>query len=186
MCSFVCSPSIAGVPANATAQIWAASDLGVRWQFYPPATPNSALGFSNYDPTTNSLVVAGSPCYKTNARPVHPAVGVSRASLTKIRLMFLLATLVANSLTVWSYPLRPASVAISLFWGTLPARNSYRRMLQASILTNPVIPLPTVMITVSRLATCDLSAKSADSPRGVQSPFQLPILGRLRHLLCPA
>jgi hypothetical protein len=35
------------------------TDLGVRWEFYPPATPASAGGFSNYDPTTNSLVIAG-------------------------------------------------------------------------------------------------------------------------------
>jgi hypothetical protein len=34
-------------------------DLGLRWEFYPPATPKSAGGFSNYDPTTNSLVIAG-------------------------------------------------------------------------------------------------------------------------------
>ncbi len=34
-------------------------DLGVRWEFYPPATPKIAGGFSNYDPSTNSLVLAG-------------------------------------------------------------------------------------------------------------------------------
>ena len=34
-------------------------DLGVRWEFYPPATPRVAGGFSNYDPTTNQLVLAG-------------------------------------------------------------------------------------------------------------------------------
>ena len=34
-------------------------DLGVRWEFYPPANPKIAGGFSNYDPTTNSLVLAG-------------------------------------------------------------------------------------------------------------------------------
>jgi TonB-dependent receptor-like protein len=34
-------------------------DLGVRWEFYPPGTPHFAGGFSNYDPTTNNLVVAG-------------------------------------------------------------------------------------------------------------------------------
>jgi hypothetical protein len=34
-------------------------DLGVRWDFYPPATPRHSGGFSNYDPTTNSLVLAG-------------------------------------------------------------------------------------------------------------------------------
>lgn len=34
-------------------------DLGVRWELYPPAVPKSSGGFSNYDPTTNSLVIAG-------------------------------------------------------------------------------------------------------------------------------
>ena len=34
-------------------------DLGLRWDFYPPATPPIAGGFSNYDPTTNQLVLAG-------------------------------------------------------------------------------------------------------------------------------
>jgi Carboxypeptidase regulatory-like domain len=34
-------------------------DLGVRWELYPPATPASAGGFSNYIPTNNTLVIAG-------------------------------------------------------------------------------------------------------------------------------
>jgi len=34
-------------------------DLGLRHDFYPPATPRLAGGFSNYDPATNSLIVAG-------------------------------------------------------------------------------------------------------------------------------
>ncbi len=34
-------------------------DLGLRHDFYPPATPRLAGGFSNYDPSTNSLIVAG-------------------------------------------------------------------------------------------------------------------------------
>lgn len=34
-------------------------DLGVRWEFYPPATPKIAGGFSNYDPVNNNLVIAG-------------------------------------------------------------------------------------------------------------------------------
>ena len=34
-------------------------DLGVRWEFYPPATPQFPGGFSNYDPNTNNLVIAG-------------------------------------------------------------------------------------------------------------------------------
>lgn len=34
-------------------------DLGLRWEFYPPATPHFAGGFSNYNPVDNSLVIAG-------------------------------------------------------------------------------------------------------------------------------
>jgi hypothetical protein len=34
-------------------------DLGLRWEFYPPATPEFPGGFSNYNPVTNDLVIAG-------------------------------------------------------------------------------------------------------------------------------
>lgn len=34
-------------------------DLGLRWEFYPPATPAHTGGFSQYDPSTNSLIIAG-------------------------------------------------------------------------------------------------------------------------------
>ncbi len=34
-------------------------DLGLRWEFYPPAKPAHAGGFSQYDPGTNSLLIAG-------------------------------------------------------------------------------------------------------------------------------
>ncbi|MBK5291777.1 MAG: TonB-dependent receptor [Acidobacteriia bacterium] len=34
-------------------------DIGVRHELYPPATPKQKGGFSNYDPATNSLIVAG-------------------------------------------------------------------------------------------------------------------------------
>jgi len=34
-------------------------DLGVRWEFYPPATPAFAGGFSNYNMNNNTLVLAG-------------------------------------------------------------------------------------------------------------------------------
>jgi hypothetical protein len=35
------------------------ADLGVRWEFYPAATPAAKGGFSNYDPTNNALLVSG-------------------------------------------------------------------------------------------------------------------------------
>jgi hypothetical protein len=34
-------------------------DLGLRWEFYPPATPATANGFSNYNPVTNNIVITG-------------------------------------------------------------------------------------------------------------------------------
>jgi len=34
-------------------------DLGLRWEFYPPATPKVASGFSNYDPIGGNIVLAG-------------------------------------------------------------------------------------------------------------------------------
>jgi hypothetical protein len=34
-------------------------DLGLRWEFYPPATPAHAGGFSQFDPTGDNLVIAG-------------------------------------------------------------------------------------------------------------------------------
>jgi hypothetical protein len=37
------------------------ADLGVRWDFYPPATPAVAGGFSNYNPANDTLVLAGYP-----------------------------------------------------------------------------------------------------------------------------
>jgi hypothetical protein len=35
------------------------ADIGVRWEFYPPATPVAPGGFSNYDPVHNALLVSG-------------------------------------------------------------------------------------------------------------------------------
>ncbi|HXJ03598.1 MAG TPA: carboxypeptidase regulatory-like domain-containing protein [Candidatus Acidoferrum sp.] len=35
------------------------ADIGLRWEFYPPATPAAKGGFSNYNPTNNTLVVSG-------------------------------------------------------------------------------------------------------------------------------
>jgi hypothetical protein len=34
-------------------------DFGLRWEFYPPPTPRFPVGFSNYNPVNNTLVLAG-------------------------------------------------------------------------------------------------------------------------------
>jgi hypothetical protein len=35
------------------------ADIGLRWEFYPAATPVAKGGFSNYNPTNNTLIVSG-------------------------------------------------------------------------------------------------------------------------------
>jgi hypothetical protein len=35
------------------------ADIGIRWEFYPPATPVAKGGFSNYNPADNTLMVSG-------------------------------------------------------------------------------------------------------------------------------
>ena len=58
-------------------------DLGLRWEFYPPATPAHTAGFSQYDPSTNSLVIAGvgnNPSnlgLQTNYHDFAPRIGIA-------------------------------------------------------------------------------------------------------------
>jgi hypothetical protein len=58
-------------------------DYGLRWEFYPPATPAHPGGFSNYDPATNSLVIAGiggnpmNAGRQTNYKDFAPRVGIA-------------------------------------------------------------------------------------------------------------
>ncbi|MBV8894981.1 MAG: TonB-dependent receptor [Acidobacteriaceae bacterium] len=58
-------------------------DLGLRWEFYPPATPHFPGGFSNYNPAGNDFVVAGvggNPSnlgMKTRYRYFAPRLGVA-------------------------------------------------------------------------------------------------------------
>jgi len=58
-------------------------DLGLRWEFYPPFTPRGPGRFSNYDPTTNSLVIAGIGSNpedlgrKTHYKDFAPRIGIA-------------------------------------------------------------------------------------------------------------
>ncbi len=58
-------------------------DFGLRWEFYPPATPKAPGLFSNYEPVTNTLVIAGigsNPLdlgRKTHYRDFAPRFGIA-------------------------------------------------------------------------------------------------------------
>jgi hypothetical protein len=58
-------------------------DLGARWEYWPASYPQFPAGFSNYDPTTNSLLVAGvgkvpmDMGVKNYPRNIYPRVGIS-------------------------------------------------------------------------------------------------------------
>ncbi|MGH9657885.1 MAG: TonB-dependent receptor domain-containing protein, partial [Bryobacteraceae bacterium] len=59
-------------------------DIGLRWEFYPPAVSSHARGgFSNYDPSNNTLVVTGyggnpqNMGMRTNTKDFAPRFGVA-------------------------------------------------------------------------------------------------------------
>ena len=93
-------------------------DLGLRYELYPPATPRKAGGFVNYNPTNDSLVIAGedgNPSnlgMQTDYKNLAPRIGLSyRASeQTVIRSGFGISyvPLVDNSYA-YNYPIKTST-----------------------------------------------------------------------------
>lgn len=90
-------------------------DYGLRWEFYPPATPKVDGGFSNYNPTNNTLVLAGlgnNPSnlgMETQYKYFAPRTGLSyRASdATVIRMGFGMSYIPFTDNTyAYNYPIR--------------------------------------------------------------------------------
>jgi len=90
-------------------------DYGIRWDFYPPATPKIAGGFSNYNPVNNTLVQAGigsNPSnlgMQTQYKYFAPRTGLSyRASdSTVIRMGFGMSYIPFTDNTyAYNYPIR--------------------------------------------------------------------------------
>jgi hypothetical protein len=90
-------------------------DLGVRWDFYPPATPRRSGGFSNYDYVNNQLVLAGigsNPSnlgMQTNYKYFSPRTGLAYRATEKttVRLGFGTSyTPYPDNTYAYNYPVR--------------------------------------------------------------------------------
>jgi Carboxypeptidase regulatory-like domain len=90
-------------------------DYGMRWEFYPPATPRIAGGFSNYIPTNNTLVQAGlgsNPSnlgMQTQYKYFAPRTGISYriSDATVVRLGFGMSYIPFTDNTyAYNYPVR--------------------------------------------------------------------------------
>jgi hypothetical protein len=90
-------------------------DYGLRWSFFPPATPRRSGGFSNYNPANNTLVIAGvgsNPSnlgIQTRYRYFEPRTGISyRASnSTVVRAGFGISYMpFPDNTYAYNYPIR--------------------------------------------------------------------------------
>ena len=90
-------------------------DYGLRWEFYPPATPKNSGGFSNYIPSNNTLVIAGiggNPAnlgMQTRYRYFAPRTGISYrvTDATVLRMGFGISyTPFPDNTYAYNYPVR--------------------------------------------------------------------------------
>ncbi|MEO6803827.1 MAG: carboxypeptidase regulatory-like domain-containing protein, partial [Granulicella sp.] len=147
-------------------------DLGVRWEFYPPATPKLSGGFSNYIPETNNLVIAGvggNPSnlgMKTRYNYFAPRTGLSYRATddTVIRAGFGISyTPFADNNYAYNYPIRANNSyglsGSSPYTAAVLADNSTVATFQAGFPAPVAIPVPTngiIPITTGALAAQNL------------------------------
>jgi hypothetical protein len=135
-------------------------DYGLRWEFYPPATPHFAGGFSNYNPANNTFVVAGiggSPSnlgMKTRYRYLAPRVGVAYrlTDSTVVRAGFGMSyTPFPDNTYAYNYPVRANNAYNALGKGYGPAvlgdnvtpaqfQNGFPAPVPVNIPSNGIIP----------------------------------------------
>jgi len=155
-------------------------DIGLRWEFYPPAVPKNSGGFSNYDPTTNSLVIAGvggNPSnlgMKTRYNYFAPRTGFAyRASdKTVVRGGFGISYMpFPDNTYAYNYPVR--------------ANNSYQPTGVASTFTPAVLangqtatfqagfpaPVPIVIPSNGIISPAPLSQSYVVIPKNYQNPY---------------
>ncbi|HXS98462.1 MAG TPA: carboxypeptidase regulatory-like domain-containing protein [Candidatus Limnocylindrales bacterium] len=143
-------------------------DLGVRWEFYPPATPQFPGGFSNYNPDNNTLVLAGignNPSnlgMKTRYKNFAPRIGLAyrMSEKTVIRAGFGTSyTPFPDNTYAYNYPVRSNNFynnvgdgyATTLLPGGQPAtfQNGFPLPVPVTIPSNGIIPATGSLISQS-------------------------------------
>jgi hypothetical protein len=143
-------------------------DMGVRWEFYPPATPKTAGGFSNYDPVANTLVIAGvggnasNLGMQTRYRYFAPRTGVSYRATddTVLRAGFGISYMpFADNNYAYNYPVRSNNsygpVGTSPFTAAVLADNVTPATFQAGFPPPIAVPIPSngiIPVTTGTLA----------------------------------
>ena len=104
-------------------------DVGLRWELYFPPTPQHSGGYSNYDPTTNTLVLAGiggNPLNLGRDTYYHyfaPRFGLAYRFTDKFVLrggFGISYEPFPNNQYAWNYPVRQANGTNQLTAGALP------------------------------------------------------------------
>lgn len=126
-------------------------NAGIRWEYYGPPTPHFAGGFSNYNPTTNSLELAGigviprnmglQPDYKNWG----PRFGLDyrMSSSSVVRAGFGMSTLPWNiDLFAYNYPIEPSQSfsSLSSFGPAILSNNSGASLAQGFPALPPYVP----------------------------------------------
>ncbi len=104
-------------------------DVGLRWELYFPPTPQHSGGYSNYDPTTNTLVLAGiggNPLNLGRETFYHyfaPRFGLAYRFTDRFVLrggFGISYEPFPNNQYAWNYPVRQANGTNALTAGALP------------------------------------------------------------------
>ena len=139
---------------------------GLRWEFYPPATPRKLGGFSQYDLATNSLEVAGygnipmNIGMNLNAKDFEPRIGLAwrPTSRTVVRSGFGIShTPFQDNVYADNYPVRQNVVynPLNSYTVTLQADNVTPETLETGFPTEsqPVIPANGIIPDASATST---------------------------------
>ena len=154
-------------------------DLGLRWEFYPPATPQFPGGFSNYDPENNTLVVAGvggNPSnlgMKTRYGYFAPRTGLAYRldEKTVVRAGFGTSyTPFPDNTYAYNYPVRSNNEYVNVGNGFAPAllpggqvatfENGFPAPVPVSVPSNGIIPANTSFLNSQSMITVNQNFKN--------------------------